>query len=346
MRARIDVVIALFTVAALVTGCQEPEQAPPAAGSSRAAPPARQAEVASLIDARWVGFAENQPWDWEQLDRRITPDFQQFGFRPVGETEKPRPCQGCGVNPPTAEVTVYAPGKFDASDTSTGRRVDVNGRQGFIGEGRPRDPPVHFSEFYESTLLSWQYAPDSWATVRGMTPMTQDVDRMLELARALRPDERTPVRVPLRIADVPARMPLVSVETTFAPIYGPTSEFGTVLFFGPCVTLVKARACQEQSSETGSLSVSIWHRDDYPDRSHLADVPRLIGGKEGRYDASLFSAAVLVDKGVYVQFNLNPPDGPDRSKASGELESVLESAVWAANPANEAAWPPITDWVE
>lgn len=341
----VALVVASVAIAALVVGCRTPEPMSPPDGSSRPSP-ATPAEVASLIDARWVGFAKTQPWHWEELDRRITPDFQQFGFRPVGETDTPRPCQGCGVNPPTAEVTVYAPGKFDASDAPTGRPVDVNGRQGFLSEGRPRNPPVSFSEYYESTVLTWQYADNAWATVRAMTPMTQDVDRTLELARALRPDDRTPVRAPLTLDHIPTRMPLVSVETSFAPIYGPNSEFGTVLSFGPCVTLVKAPECRAQGSKTGSLSVAIWHRDTYPDRSHTADVPRLIGGKEGRYDAALFSAAVLVDGGVYVQFNLNPAEGANRSTAPRELESVLDSVVWAPNPADEAAWPPITDWVE
>jgi hypothetical protein len=40
-------------------------------------------------------------------------------------------------------------------------------------------------------MLTWLYAEDAWATVRGTTTTTSDLDRMLELGRALRPSERT-----------------------------------------------------------------------------------------------------------------------------------------------------------
>jgi hypothetical protein len=54
--------------------------------------------------------------------------------------------------------------------------------------------------------------------VRGLTTITYDFDRMLELARAVRPTERTPVRYPLSLANAPARMPLASVYTKNLPI--------------------------------------------------------------------------------------------------------------------------------
>jgi hypothetical protein len=67
-----------------------------------------------------------QPWNWEESDRRITSDFQQFGFRPADENEMPRRCNGCGVTPPTAFLTVYAPGKFDPTDAQTAEPVSLN----------------------------------------------------------------------------------------------------------------------------------------------------------------------------------------------------------------------------
>jgi hypothetical protein len=79
---------------------------PSSAADGPTAAPTSPPTVASLIDARWVGFETSGPSNWVEVSRQITPDFQLFGFRPVGETEYPRPCQGCGDSFPTAEVKV------------------------------------------------------------------------------------------------------------------------------------------------------------------------------------------------------------------------------------------------
>jgi hypothetical protein len=96
-------------------------QTPSSAADGPTAAATSPPTVASLIAARWVGFETSGPWHWVVVSRQITPDFQLFGFRPVGETEYPRPCQGCGDNVPTAEVKVYAPGKYDPSGAQAGK---------------------------------------------------------------------------------------------------------------------------------------------------------------------------------------------------------------------------------
>ncbi|MDT5150112.1 MAG: hypothetical protein QOI01_1845 [Mycobacterium sp.] len=70
---------------------------------------------------------------------------------------------------------------------------------------------------------------------------------MLELARALRPTERTPVRYPLSLANVPARMPLASAYTKNLPIYGPGSE-GTTLTFSTCTNQGKGSECTQENA--------------------------------------------------------------------------------------------------
>jgi hypothetical protein len=250
------------------------------------------------------------------------------------------------VNPPTAEVTVYAPGKFDPSAARTGQPVDVNGRGGFFGAAQRGFPTVDPSGFFDSMLLTWQYAENAWATVRGMTTTTSEHDRMLELARALRPTERTPVRAPLSLANVPARMPLVSVETSYLPINGPSSDYGTTLDFSPCVTLTKAQDCMEKGKQTGSIGVRIWHRDGYDEdrsRYHEEEVARKIGGKDGRFDRSVCWAAVQVQKGMYVEFTCSSQRGTVLTK---EFDDVLNSVVWAPDPGNDATWRPVSDWAK
>jgi hypothetical protein len=324
-------IVAIFgVVVTIATGFGGPPSA--------AAAPA--VEVAALIDARWMGFDTTAPWNWVDVERWITPDFQQFGFRPVGETESPHPCQGCGENPSTVDVKVYAPGRFDPATALKGRPVDVDGKVGYF---RGYDDASRSAEpdGFRDALLAWQYAEGAWATVRGLTHTTAGLDRMLELASALRPDERAPVRVPLSLTTVPARMPLVGVHTSYLPVYQSDSDYGTTLHFGPCVTLTKAVECRDASDQTGSLSVKTWARADYPDGRHRHDVGRSIGGRDGRYDGSVFWAAVLLERGVYVQFDVHPPG---ESTSTEELDDVLDGVVWAPDPADEATWPIVAEW--
>jgi hypothetical protein len=63
-------------------------------------------------------------------------------------------------------------------------------------------------------VLTWQYAENAWATVRGTTTTTGDINRMLELARALRPTERAPIRAPLSLTNVAAASHRTRVSPT------------------------------------------------------------------------------------------------------------------------------------
>jgi hypothetical protein len=80
----------LGVMLACATGCSS--QSEPAATSSQASPsstaspPAPSpAGVASQIDARWIGLETGQPPEWDESDREVTRDFQQFSVRPVDE---------------------------------------------------------------------------------------------------------------------------------------------------------------------------------------------------------------------------------------------------------------------
>jgi hypothetical protein len=279
MRRPLAATVAILgAVVTLAAGCTAQPSSTANTPTARAAPPAR---VASLIDARWMGFDTTAPWSWEDIERRITSEFQDFGFRPVGEWQGPRHCQGCGDRAPTAEVKVYAPGKFDPADGPTGQPVDVDGRAGFFLRMGDHPFPGEKDGYYDA-ILTWQYADDAWATARGMSTMTSELDRLLELARALRPAQRTPIRVPLNLANVPTDMPLSAIETRYVPI-GDGAPYGTTLSFSPCAYVRKGDDCTNAVKETGSMSVRIWPRDDY---DHTVDsvrryVDRKIGARAG-----------------------------------------------------------------
>jgi hypothetical protein len=272
-----------------------------------------------------MGFDKIQPWNWEDSDRKITKDFQQFGFRPAGETELPRGCNGCGEQPATARVSIYVPGKVDPADPRTGQPVGVSGRDGFF---RPSDGS-------QDAILTWQYADNAWATVRGTTTATSNVDRLMELARALRPDDRTPVRVPLSLANLPATMPLAEVGTEPAP-------YGTTLLFGACEPTGIPPECTDKSDH---LRVQIWQADGYS--GHINEqnaVAVKIGGKDGKYDKRSSEAAVQVQAGMLVVFSLSDSEG--FPNAAAQLEDILANVAWAPDPGNKATWQAVTDWTK
>jgi hypothetical protein len=313
---RIASLAVLGAVVILVAGCSTSEQPTPSSPTSRSAAPA--AKVGSLIDARWIGFSPSPPLNWVEMERGITPETQRFGFRPFNEVGGPRFCQGCGEKAVTAEVTVYAVGRFDPTYAKTGQPVDVNGHGGFFHPAtwdavgpEERDGRRH------DAVLTWQYADTAWASVQAMTPLTANVDRMLELARALRPDERTPVRVPLSLANVPTNMPLAGMQD---------NDFGTTLEFGPCTTQTRGQDCATLFKSVGSLRVQI-----------------VDGGDVANDVTSDGSHAVLVQDGMSAQFDMNGPNG---TALPAEFEDILGSVTWAPDPGDDATWLPVSDWVK
>jgi hypothetical protein len=313
-------VSALGAVGAIAAGCSTQSQ--PAPTPTPTPPP----KVASQIDARWIGFEKSQPWNWVDVDRQITTDFQQYGFRPVGETELPRGCNGCGTEPATARVTVYAPAKFDPAASRSGQPVSVSGSDAFF----------RAAQGSEDAMLTWQYADNAWATARGTTTITSNLDRLSELARALRPNDRSPVRLPLSLTNVPATLPLAAIETEPAP-------YGTILTLSACTNPGSGAAppCEQKSDH---LRVQIWRTDGY--YGHIDEqkaVAYKIGGKDGKYDKASHEAAVQVQNGMLVVFELS---GPYPDAPITNLENILTSVTWASDPGNDATWQPVTDWTK
>ena len=258
------------------------------------------------------------PSSWTESERRITSEFQQFGLRPVGETDPPRKCNGCGSEPPTAFLTVYAPGAFDPSGVQTGQSVTVNADgDGFL---RP-------SENGQDAVLAWRYADDAWATVRGRTALASERDRMLELARALRPTDRTAIRLPVSIPDVPSPMSLVEINID-------RGRYGTTIVFGGCAT-TDERAYRDCPVQAGDMRVQIWPADGYSGLIDEKDaVPMKIGGRNGLYDAAGQTAAVQVQPGMVAVLAI--------PKAA--LTDILATLTWAPDPGDEKTWPAVADW--
>jgi hypothetical protein len=329
-----QLVSAAIIVAAVGCGTQQPA-APQASSStvtSASAAPAPPPAV-SQFDAQWMGVLPDQPQGWQELNRRITGDFQQFSLRPTDETEYRYGCNGCA--PWTVDLTAYAPGKFDPAEARTGLPVTVNAdRDGFLVEDQAR----------HAATLTWQYADDAWATVRGMTSATIELDRMVDLAHALQPTERTPIRLPLTMGNMPANMPLAELNVDTSPLQDDGLDYGTRLEFTPCGIAENGGVgdCRLGSDE---LSVHIWP-DDY--RTPTGGLEHMIvalnvGGREGLYDELIHEAAVQLAPGMHVEFQLSGPSYPDQRAG---FEKILAGVSWAPDPGNDATWPAVTDWAK
>jgi hypothetical protein len=320
----------LGVVVALAAGCSppsaEPQASSPSATSSSAAP-APSTTTVTQFDPQWMGLVPHQPQGWKELNRQITGEFQQFSLRPADDTERRFNCNGCA--PWTVDLTAYAPGKFDPTEARTGQPVNVNGEgDGFLTE----DPAKH------TATLAWQYADNAWAAVKGLTAATTQLDRMVELAHAFKPAERTPIRLPMSMPDVPA-----------------TGDYGTIIEFAPCGPSITGGAgpC-ERGPDTESLAVHIWPSDNY--QAHFEEeeaVPMKIGGKDGFFDDAQNGAGdhavVQVQPGMLAVFDC----GIDAPYRTGEppqpptnLKSILATLEWAPDPANEASWARVSDWAK
>jgi hypothetical protein len=316
----------LGAVVTITAGCSAP---PSSTSPTPSTPVPSPATVASLIDARWMGVLPNQPQGWEELTRIMTADFQQFDFRPVDDKEFMRGCNGCA--PWTAVLNAYAPNAFDPTAARTGQPVSVNGiDDGFF---RPTDES-------EDATLAWQYADGAWATATGLTSATNGLDQLLELARALRPAERTPVRLPLSLANLPDDMPLAEINVDTHTDMPAKIDYGTRIEFAPCA-MTATMATRDCMFAGERMSVHI-AADDY--RAPTGGVkqttaPVNVGGLDGLYNETIDRVSVQVRPGMLVQFEVGGLDEPT-------VLGILANVTWASDPNDQATWPLVADWTK
>jgi hypothetical protein len=108
------------------------------------------------------------------------------------------------------ELYVFYRNGYVPEDALGGRRVDVNGRPGYLGNAYPpyadgSHDDVAGDGHVPVNSIAWQYAPNSWAlltldTVKGKS--SSDAD-LLTLASALRP-ARQELTMPFRLTYLPA----------------------------------------------------------------------------------------------------------------------------------------------
>jgi hypothetical protein len=176
---------------------------------------------------------------------------------------------------------------------------------------------------------------------------------MVELARALQPNERTPIRLPLSMPNVPAFMPLAELNVDTSPLEDDDLDYGTTLTFAPCGLAVNG-GVGDCAQVAASMDVHIWPADGY--YGHFREqtaVPMNIGGRDGLFDDDLDGAgdhaAVQVQPGMLVVFDSGlgrPHYAGSPSEPPTSLKDVLSRVGWAPDPGNEATWPAVSDWAK
>ena len=330
----------VFVVVVALAGCTQDSASAP---TPTATLPAPAHAVANEIDPRWMGLGTNELWNWKIVDRVITPEFQQFGVRPLNSEEIPRRggCCGHGKEASTAFLTAFAPGKFDPAEARSDQPVNVYGREGYF---RP-------SVDVEDAVLTWSYADDAWATLYGRSSDTSELDVMVALAGDLRPTERIPVRLPLSLANVPVDMPLSKIAIQRGPWAVTSVEFDA------CQSPVYGVPAPECASTADTLKIAIWQHDDffqaYGDGNtptfHEGAVAITVGGKEGLYNEASNVADVEIPPEMVAVFSLHargPQSGPASSRETTKLKDVLAGVEWASDPGSEQTWPEVTAWAK
>lgn len=317
---------ALVMLVAFVAGCTAQQVNPPAAEPTRSDVRVAPTTVIHFVP-EWMGLVPDQPKGWEELNRRMTSEFQQFNLRPVDDTEYRYGCNGCA--PSTADLTAYAPGAFDPTEARKGLPVRVNSDgDGFLTE----TPERHAS------TLTWQYAQNAWASVRAMTSATVALDRMVELARALRQTERTPLRLPLAMANLPVDMPLTDIDVDTHRDEPSRVDYGTTIDFASCSSTATGgrRDCP---TVTESLSVRILPGEYRAPSGGVPHdvVPVKIGGRDGYYDDTIHRVSVPLATGMLVLFDVG-----DRDQQA--VQDLLAGVTWAPDPGDDATWSAVSDW--
>lgn len=264
-------------------------------------PPAKL--IARTVALTW--FKARTPTGYQLLDRTNEPGAQMLTLRPKADDGVPKDCNGCGTPIPTASITVYDAGKFAASGLTARRATTVDGHPAYFGTTRN-------SRGTKLASVAWTYAPNAWAVVQGMTPMTSTHSALLTMADSVRADVSTPVLVPFRLEYVPAGYHLTQVYRSISGQYPTQFKF--------------------ENSAGASMSIALYESSSYADVSELAGsrkaVPVTSGGRSGRLDLSAAALAVRYATGRIAAFSLANRDGLVGANQRAGIHRIADALTW------------------
>lgn len=228
------------------------------------------------------------------------PGYRQVGIRRDDDSEMPRGCDGCEIV--SDFVTVYDRGAFNA------QRAGVPA----WAPGRVGAAPAYFgtlhnpSGYGDSPAVAWQYRPDSWAVVFGVTDLGNARSTLTAIADAIEPTVSTPIELPFTLGYVPD-LPITEVMDDRDQGYSFGITFGNI--------------------RTRSLSISLV---DQRSLSGVYDLrgtsPRLIDGLPGRYSVTE-GAGVIYHDGT-ATISISEWSGRVTAQDRQDLNILLDHLHW------------------
>lgn len=314
-------IIAVIAVAAAVVGIQRATRhravAGPTTPATSTTPPPTPTTTGPPISSsasllQW-SFTMDTPGGYQLLDRAITPRFQTASLRLLND---PNATSCCGGLPHTVFVTVYSVGAFNDRGVTQGSRFDVGTVHGYYAT-RPAGLVDSHTRIGTNPLptVSWQYAPDAWATVQATTPATQQPAQLRRIATAVRPGVTGVLRTPVRIGYLPGWLKVAQQTDDLVEGYG------------SIVTLTRGPLGGDSTTQ---LDMQVW-----PDPGPHQDLGAalMVGGRPGhRLAGNDFGFAVVIGTHEVV-VRLSGP-----MAFSVDMTRVASSVRWASNPADPATW--------
>jgi hypothetical protein len=287
---------------------------PPAGSQTPPATPTSHAPRKVHLD--WFGMRRLPGYDLNL--RQADPGVRVLAVRKTSDPQQPYGCNGC--ESASAYVRVFDRGVFAADRYGVPRlpRVDVNGAVGHLGavQGYPDGRRTLRS-------IAWQYGPDEWALVQGVTDVGSSTGELLRVARAVQPTVDVPIRVPFRLGYVP-NLPITDITDDRNEGYALSIRLGSI--------------------EGRMFDITVWPSDpnDVPE---TAAYRRLIGGRTGYYDRARAVAEVAIWEDYVADFGIAenaPPAAESRSLTARDrhdMDLVVRNISWTGRtviPAEQA----------
>ena len=298
--AAVAIVLALAAALVAVSGSRHrstPAVTKPPTKTVSPAPPTH-----AVRQARLAWFGMNDVSGFEQRLRISDPGFRVLGLRARADQEAPVNCNGCAMVSDWVHVFDAAAFKADRYGVTGWSRTSVRGKIAYLGSMR-----VIGSQFATKVpTLAWQYRPDAWAVVQGVTPMGRPTSTLRAIARAARPAEDVPIELPFRLDFVPQSLPVTEVTDDRGEGYAFVLQFGTVTSkFSADVTLWPGR------SLAGKF-----------DTSHATR--RTIGGLPGWYDPNQGFAVQYRDGVAVFGVSYNSDDTVGDHKLLAQRQAIAQ----------------------
>jgi hypothetical protein len=351
---------AAATVTAVAVGVPAALSHSPAHRSGTLTPPTHTSAPATTPSSRPAGFTQGIPAPTGATRLRLSFTVDQTAGYVVRGDEVNRTYQHATIYPVGAtsgDLYLFYRGGYVPSDALHGRRVDVNGRPGYLGTayppysdgthddaaGTPSDDAVPLAS------ITWQYAPRSWALLSLDTAQrasTRLDDQLLKLARAVRPG-RQELAVPFRLRYLPPGLTADGAIQADDPMYansigladgragtpGTVSRIAPPGYDGPALSVAVFKAVSAPRKPFPYCSVD----DGYADRATPFPVPAGAGCAYYKHGAVTWIAVRQGGNGSYgMTVKVDPNHYGRYSEA--QLREIVDGMVLAPKLDDPATW--------